>query len=331
MATTSAASWPFDPTADAASWPFDPAADAASWRSDPAAATGSRPSDPAPAVPVCSAGPEAVAGPAGPARQRSEGKVRVAAGAFGGVSRLVDLAESGALRARLPRGGAGLEAVIVNTAGGVACGDVLAIAASAQAGAHLTLATPAAEKVYRSDGPCAEVHVQLRAEAGARLDWLPQETILFDRARLKRRYDVALAGDAAFLSFEALALGRLAHGDAMGEGHLEDHWRVRRDGVLVYADALRLSGPIAARLARPAVANGCRALATLLYVAPDAEARLEEARTHLDGARCEAGASAWNGVLAARWLAPDIETLRRDATSFLMAFRKAPLPRVWAT
>ena len=173
--------------------------------------------------------------------------------------------------------------------------------------------------------------MSLAAQQGARLEWLPQETILFDRARLKRRYAVDLAPDATFLSFEGLMLGRLAHGDVMGEGHLEDHWRIRRGGALVFADAFRLSGPIGALLERPAVAGGARALATLLYIAPDAEARLEEARVLMESVPCEAGASAWNGILAVRWLAPDIGTLRRAATSFLMAFRKAPLPRVWAT
>lgn len=264
-------------------------------------------------------------------RQRSEGRVRIAASAFGAVTRLTDLAEGGALRARLPRGGAGLEAVIVNTAGGVCCGDLFSIEARAGVGGHLTIATPAAEKVYRSDGPLAEIHVRLAVEASARLEWLPQETILFDRARLRRRYEVDLSASSTFLSFEALVLGRLAHGDAMGEGHLEDHWRVRRDGALVFADAFRLSGPVGSLLARPAIAAGNRALATLLYLAPDAESRLDEARGLLDAARSTAGASAWNGILAVRWLSPDIETLRRDAGSFLMAFRNTPLPRVWAT
>ena len=270
-----------------------------------------------------------------PPRQRSEGRVRIAAAQFGAVTRVADLAEGGAMRLRVPRGGPGLEAVIVNTAGGVCCGDRFTIEASAGPRAHLTVATPAAEKVYRSDGPLADISVTLAAAEGARLEWLPQETILFDRARLKRRYEVDLATDATLLSFEALMLGRLAHGDAMGEGHLEDHWRIRRAGGLIFADAFRLSGPIGALLGRPAVAGGARALATLLYIAPDAEARLEEARALMENVPmsvpCEAGASAWNGILAVRWLAPDIGTLRRAATSFLMAFRKAPLPRVWAT
>ncbi|MEP9353278.1 urease accessory protein UreD [Xanthobacter sp. KR7-65] len=291
---------------------------AASWRSDsgpdPRSAEGASP-----------------AATSAPARQRSEGRVRIAATAFGAVTRVSDLAEGGALRVRVPRGGTGLEAVIVNTAGGVCCGDRFAIAASAGPGAHLTISTPAAEKVYRSDGPLAEINVDLVADEGARLEWLPQETILFDRARLRRRYAVELAPSASFLSFEALMLGRLAHGDAMGEGHVEDHWRISRGGALVYADAFRLSGPLAQVLARPTVAAGNRAMATLLFVAPEAESRLEEARGLLADIPCEAGASAWNGLLAVRWLAGDIATLRRAASSFLMAFRKAPLPRVWAT
>ena len=301
MATTSAVSWPSDEAARALQGPFG-AADGAGGGSAPA-----------------------------PVRQRSEGRVRIAAAAFGGTTRVCDLAEAGALRVRVPRGGPGLEAVMVNVAGGVACGDRFFVEARAEAGAHLVVTTPAAEKVYRSDGPLAEIAVRLSAEAGARLEWLPQETILFDRARLARSYEIDLHPKAAFLSFEALVLGRLAHGDVMGEGLIADRWRLRRGGGLVYADGFRLSGDIGALLARPAVAGGRRALGTLLYAAPDAEGRLEEARALLAGARSDCGASAWNGLLCVRFLAPDIETLRADATSFLMSFRAAPLPRVWAT
>ncbi|WP_338023376.1 urease accessory protein UreD [Aquabacter spiritensis] len=249
-----------------------------------------------------------------------------------GRTHLVGLSESGALRARLPRvEGSGLEAVLVNTAGGVACGDVFSIAAEAGEGASLTIATPAAEKVYRSDGAMAEVTVRLTVGAGGNLHWLPQETILFDQARLTRRYAVDLSSAARFLSFEAVMFGRAARGEAMVSGHLSDHWRIRRDGDLVFADAFRLSGSVAALLARPTVAAGRGALATCLYVAPDAEARLEEARALLNDARSECGASAWNGLLAVRWLAQDIETLRRDAGSFLIRFRGTPLPRVWGS
>lgn len=271
------------------------------------------------------------AGPGAPARQRAVGQVRVSAVSTGGRTRLADLAETGSLRIRLPKVPQGLEAVLVNTAGGVACGDHFTIAAQAGEGAALTLATPAAEKVYRSDGPLARIDVNLSAGSGAALHWLPQETILFDTARLARRYDVDLAADSTFLSFEAAVFGRAARGEVMAQGYLSDQWRIRRGGELVYADAFRLSGPVATHLARPAIGNGAAALATFLYVSRDCDERLEEARDLLAGTRCEAGASAWNGILAVRWLAADIETLRRDATSFLMGFRAAPMPRVWAS
>lgn len=267
---------------------------------------------------------------AGPQRQRSVGRVELVAAASAAGTHLTGLAESGSLRARLPRvEGGGLEAVLVNTAGGVACGDAFHMSITAKAGARVTVATPAAEKVYRSDGPVSHISVKLEAEAGATLHWLPQETILFDTARLARTYEVDLAEDARFLSFEGLMLGRAARGETVREGHLSDRWRVRRAGRLIYADALRLSGPIADLIARPAVAAGGVALGTCLYVAPDAQARLEEARGLLETCACECGASAWNGLLVARFIGRDIETLRRDATSFLMGFTGSPLPRVW--
>lgn len=269
--------------------------------------------------------------PAGPARQRALGQVRVRAVAERGRTRLADLSETGSLRIRLPKVAAGLEAVLVNTAGGVACGDHFSIAAEAGEGASLVLATPAAEKVYRSDGAVARIDVHLQAGPGAALHWLPQETILFDTARLARRYGVDLASEAKFMSFEAVVFGRAARGETMAEGHLSDIWRIRRGGELIYADAFRLAGPVAGHLARAAIGNGAAALATFLYVAPDAEARLDAVRDLLADTRSETGASAWNGILAVRWLADDIETLRRDATSFLIGFREGPMPRVWAS
>lgn len=265
-----------------------------------------------------------------PARQRSQGWVRVTAAASGGRTHLADLAESGSMRARMPRVPEGLEAALVNTAGGVACGDHFSIAGETGEGASLILATPAAEKVYRSDGEAARIDVRLAAGAGSTLHWLPQETILFDAARLVRRYQVDVAPNAHFLSFEAVVCGRRARGEAMREGLISDQWRLRRGGELIYADAFRIAGAIADQLARPAIGKGAAAFATCLYVAPDAEARLEEVRDLLAGSACECGASAWNGLLAVRWLAADIETLRRDATSFLMGFRGAAMPRVWA-
>ena len=174
---------------------------------------------------------------------------------------------------------------------------------------------------------------QLRAGPGARLAWLPQETILFDGVQLERTLAAEVAEDAALTLFEAVVFGRAARGERVVRGRLTDAWRVARAGRLVYADGLHLDGPVADLLDRPALGGGNAALATLLHVAPDAEARLEAARALLAALpaewRCETGASAWNGLLAVRFLGPTIGPLRAAAARFLAAFRGAPMPRVW--
>lgn len=268
---------------------------------------------------------------ASPQRQRAVGRVFFSAMALSGRTRPMRIEESGSMRIRLPNGeGAGIDAVLVNTAGGIACGDRFAVEIEAQAGARATVATPAAEKVYRSDGPMAELFVNLTACTGSHLEWLPQETILFDEARLARRLEADLAEDAQLTLFEAIVFGRKAHAERITNGFLEDRWRIRRGGRLIYADTLRLNGPIADLLQKPSVGNGARALATMIHIAPDAEARLEAAREQLSsGNGCEAAASAWNGILAVRFCAATAEALRASACAFLLAFRGRPLPRVW--
>ncbi len=263
-------------------------------------------------------------------RQRAEGRIAFTVERMGPRSGIRRLAESGSARLRLPRiRDAAPEGVIINTAGGIAAGDRFTTVIALRPEAEFVLTTAAAEKIYRSDGATAEIVARIALGPRARLEWLPQEAILFDRARLLRRLDVDLDPTASVLLFEAVVFGRAASGEVVESGLFEDRWRVRRGGRLVYADTFRLEGPIAARLARPEVAAGGRALATLLYVAPDAEARLDQAREHLAGVTSECGASAWDGCLAVRWLAADIGTLRRDAARFMTAFRGRALPRVW--
>lgn len=267
---------------------------------------------------------------ASPARQRAHGRVALSCERMGPASSIRRLAESGSARVRLPTTRDGVpEAVLINTAGGIAGGDVVETEIALAEGARLVATTAAAEKVYRSDGEVSRILTRAALGASARLDWLPQETILYDRARLRRALDVSLVGSATALLFEAVVFGRAAHEEVVREGSYEERWRVARDGRLVYADTFRIDGRIAETLARPAVTSGRRALASLLYVAPDAEARIEEARAHLDGAASECGASAWNGLLLVRWLAHDIATLRGDVARFMNPFRGRPLPRVW--
>lgn len=160
--------------------------------------------------------------------------------ATSGASRLSDLRQQGSLRALFPRGtGPAVEAVLLNTAGGLTGGDVMSVAAHAAPGTRLRLSTQAAERIYRAiEGTQARAEVRLQAEGDGRIDWLPQETILFDGARLDRRLLADLAPEATCLLVEPLVFGRLAHGEEVRTGRLRDRWEVRRGGRLVFADAL---------------------------------------------------------------------------------------------
>ena len=173
--------------------------------------------------------------------------------------------------------------------------------------------------------------IALNLEASSRLDWLPQEQILFSGARLRRTLDVAMAGDAALMLLESVVFGRVAMGETAGEGAFRDRWRIRRDGRLVFAEDVRLEGAIGETLRRKAAGAGARALATFLYVAPDAEARREQARGALQDASSECGASAWSGMLIARFISQDAQALRSDLVRFLERFRGKEMPRSWQT
>jgi len=225
-----------------------------------------------------------------------------------------------------------MEGILVNTAGGIACGDAFCVSARLDPGADLVLTTVAAEKVYRSDGPVSHVRNRLDLGTSARLAWLPQETILFDRARLKRSFEADLAADSALLVAEIVAFGRAARGETLQDALFEDVWRVRRAQKLVYADTVRLEGPVSDLLARAALGGGARAMGTILDCSPGAEGRIEEARAYLDAAgpgHTEAAASAWNGHLVLRLLGPEVGALRERVARFLTAYRGVPMPRVW--
>jgi urease accessory protein len=195
-------------------------------------------------------------------------------------------------------------------------------------GARLVVTTAAAEKVYRTLEPAARIDVTIEVGAAASLAWLPQETILFDRARLERRIDIDLAGDARLLLAEAIVFGRSGMGEAVDDSRLFDRWRVRRGGRLLHAEAMRLDGAVAAKLAQPAVANGGIAVATVLVVPAD-EATAALVRTQADRLRGEVGISAWNGFAVVRFCATDGAALRHDLVAVLTAVRDAALPRLW--
>ena len=263
------------------------------------------------------------------AANRAQGRVKFGVRLQDGVTRRGDLHESGSLRVRFPSPeGEGLSAVFVNTAGGVAGGDRFDIDIAAGEGARLTLTTAAAEKVYRATTKPAELNIVLKAAAGAHLAWLPQETILFDRARIVRRIDIDLAEGASLLLCEIVVFGRAAMGETMRHGEFADRWRVRRGGRLVFAETVRLDGDIGGKLAKAAVAKGGAAIGTALIV-PGDEALVERIREVQDSFDGEVGVSVWNGFAMARFCAQDAARLRADMMAVLARASSVRLPRLW--
>jgi urease accessory protein len=263
------------------------------------------------------------------ADNRARGAVKFDVKLQDGVTRRGVLHESGSLRVRFPSPeGEGLSGVFVNTAGGIAGGDRFDIDITAGEGARLTLTTAAAEKVYRATGPAAALDIALKAEAGAHLAWLPQETILFDRARIARRIDIDLADDASLLLCEIVVFGRAAMGEKMLHGEFIDRWRLRRAGKLVFAETIRLDGDIGTKLSQPAIAKGGVAIGTALIV-PGDEAVVERIREASESFGGEVGISAWNGFAMVRFCAQDAARLRADMMTVLGRASGVALPRLW--
>jgi urease accessory protein len=263
------------------------------------------------------------------AANRAVGAVKFDVALVDGVTRRRQLHESGSLRVRFPSPEAqGLSAVFVNTAGGIAGGDRFDIDIATGEGARLTVTTAAAEKIYRAQGPAAQLNIALKVAAGSHLGWLPQETILFDRARMNRRIDIDLAESASLLLCEIVVFGRAAMGEKMLTGSFVDRWRLRRGGRLVFAETVRLDGDIGEKLARPAVAKGGVAIGTALIV-PGDEALVTRIREVSESFGGEVGTSCWNGFAMARFCAQDAAKLRGDMIAVLGRAGGPALPRLW--
>ncbi len=229
-------------------------------------------------------------------------------------------------------------AALVTTSGGLVGDDRLTVrvAAGVEAGALVT--AQAAEKVYRSAGADCRVDMDLAADAGAWLEWLPQETIIFEGGRFRRRTRVEAAADARVLAGELMVFGRSAMGEEITRGLVRDAWEVRVGGRLVWADALHMDGDLRPILSHPAAMGGIKACATAVHVAADAGDRLQTARTLLAetaAAGVRAAATLVNGVLVMRWIGPEAASLRTAFGGFWAQFRHRAaglpeaLPRLW--
>jgi len=262
--------------------------------------------------------------------QRARGQLDLTVkGAPDAQTRLVDLREEGSLRVIFPRTpNKSVEAVILNTAGGIAGGDQFTITAAANDNAQLSLITQAAERIYKAiDHTPGQLRTKITVGADARCHWLPQETILFDGAQLHRTLDVDLAETATFLMVEPLVFGREASGETIRNGLFHDRVRITCDGLPIYLDGVQLSGGMAKTLQQTAITNGARAMANIVFYQRDAARSLSDLRALLPAI---AGASALNDTtLVARILAPDSYVLRQTLLPIMTLLTDNAVPKNW--
>ncbi|WP_390915110.1 urease accessory protein UreD [Pseudosulfitobacter sp. SM2401] len=246
-----------------------------------------------------------------------------------GVTRLKDLRQEGSMRAVFPNSAAqNVEAVFLNTAGGVTGGDHFSIDAQVGAQGRLSLTTQAAERIYRAVGTdFATVQNTLSVEQNAQLFWLPQETILFDGCRLKRRLDVEIAQSARFLMLEPLVFGREASGEDLKSCAFSDRVTLTCEGHPIYADGIQLNGNITETLRHVAIGNTARALANIVLVDPNPGPLLDHLRQLLPPT---SGASlVAQNVLVVRQLAADSFALRQALLPILTLLTNDAVPKNW--
>ena len=259
---------------------------------------------------------------------RAIGNVRVSSKCGARRSVIDGLRQSGALKVLFPHGKTHLEAVLINTAGGITGGDNFAVEAKAGSGSTLTVSTQAAERAYGAHaGQKGKLTTRLFVDPGATLNWLPQETILFDNCNLRRCLRADLAEGARFLMVEPVLFGRQAMGETLLDAIFHDRIEIWRDNALLYLDGCRFSGDIAAQLQHPAVASGARAMASLVWVAPEARGALEATRNLIGDT---GGASMLHDdVMVVRLLATDGYDLRGCLVPLLDRLTQNNLPQSW--
>ncbi len=245
-------------------------------------------------------------------------------------TRIADLYETGGFRLKFPfKDGETTEAILVNTGGGLTGGDTLNVDITADAATRSLVTTQSAEKIYRSSGATAQLSTHITLAEHSAFAWVPQETILFSSARVARALHITMPQSATLLAAESVVFGRTASGEILGSGFFSDLWRIRRGGRLVFAENTRLEGDMATLLARTAIANGARAMATLVLLSNEAEEQLEPAREIMADEAATCALSAWNGMLVARLLSRDAQSLRAAIAKLVSHLRGAPMPRVW--
>jgi urease accessory protein len=250
----------------------------------------------------------------------------------------MDVYQKSPIRVLFPKAGddRALEAVLVNTAGGVAGGDHLQLSVTALDGASIAVTTQAAEKIYRALDESAHITTKLNVGHGAKLAWLPHETIVFNHARLCRRIEIEVSPGSELLALECLVLGRAAHGEKLSAGAISDTWQVRKNGRLQWSDTFRLTDEVFSQLFRKALLWDSTAIATLLYFGSDLEARLQLIRDQSAAFDCQCGATLVGGMVVARLAAKSSFELKAALSNLLQELgeKLAPgpfrVPKMWS-
>lgn len=263
-----------------------------------------------------------------PRAQRARGRIAARFARVGDATRLADLHQSGSAKLRVPRTQARhAEAILINTAGGLTGGDEYTMALSGSEESETVVTTQACERVYRSSEGAARIATEITVDAGGRFDWLPQETILFDRSALARTYQIDLDRAAEFLAVEAVVFGRTAMGETVRSGSYHERWRIRRNGSLIYADDVRFNGAIDELAASQATLGGAKAMATIIFVSADCARHVDAMRGVIGEG---GGVSAFDGKMIVRVAATGSYDLRRRIVPALGILRGGrAIPRAW--
>jgi urease accessory protein len=270
--------------------------------------------------------------------QRSEGFARLVLAGSAHGTRIVDIFQRSPIRIMFPgiRGAPVQEAVVMNTAGGIAGGDRLEFAVTVLANASVTVTSQAAERVYRALKEPALINTRLKMCETAKLAWLPQETIVFNGGRMRRNTEIEISAGAELLALEWLVLGRAAHGEEMVSGQITDGWQVRLDGRLIWADRFRATDDMFPRLRSRALLADFKAIGTLIYFGPDVEARIQLLRDLAPQLQCHCVTTAVSGLVIARLASRAAAELKASLRDILLQFERTcaqgpfRMPKMWS-
>ena len=270
--------------------------------------------------------------------QRAKGLCRIVVGGSERGNEILELFQRSPLRVAFPRMGLDdvNEAVLINTGGGIAGGDHLECEVTAVTNASIAVTTQTAERVYRALDKPAHISTKLRVNDASTLAWLPQETIIFNSAQLRRVTEVEISPGAQLLALEWLVFGRVAHGEQLIGGQLSDRWLVKKDGRLIWADAFHTGEQVFRHLKRRALLGNCKGIATMIYFGPELDKRLEFLRDIAGSIGCICAATSVAGLMIVRLAAETSSNLKLGLRALLhqlgSEFGYGPFraPKMWS-